>query len=95
MVIVLRFASINVYSLKLYLSPLNVFSCTTHVSIRGKAKRILQCDLAGEKSIARVTLASMSAANKAAVDVQIEKTLKGKINREAWGTGEAEKRAEK
>ncbi len=43
-------------------------------------------DLAGEKSIARVTLASMSADNKAAVDVQIEKTLKGKINREVKGT---------
>jgi hypothetical protein len=43
-------------------------------------------DLAGEKSIARVTLASMSAANKEAVDVQIEKTLKGKINRVVKGT---------
>jgi hypothetical protein len=43
-------------------------------------------DLAGEKSIARVTLASMSADDKAAVDVQIAKTLKGKINNEVKGT---------
>jgi hypothetical protein len=43
-------------------------------------------DLSGDKSIARVTLATMSAANKEAVDVQIEKTMKGKINREVKGT---------
>ncbi len=43
-------------------------------------------NLAGEKSIARVTLASMSDANKEAVDDQIEKTLKGKINKEVKST---------
>jgi hypothetical protein len=43
-------------------------------------------NLSGEKSIARVTLASMSDANKEAVDDQIQKTLKGKINREVKGT---------
>jgi hypothetical protein len=43
-------------------------------------------DLSGEKSMERVTLESMSVANKHAVDVQIEKTLKGKINMEVKGT---------
>ncbi len=43
-------------------------------------------DLSGDKSIARATLATMSAADKEAVDVQIEKTMKGKINREVKGT---------
>jgi hypothetical protein len=43
-------------------------------------------DLSGEKSVARVTLDSMSEANKLAVDIQIEKTLKGKINWEVKGT---------
>jgi hypothetical protein len=43
-------------------------------------------NLAGEKSIARVTLDSTNDANKEAVDDQIEKTLKGKINREVKST---------
>jgi hypothetical protein len=43
-------------------------------------------DLAGKKSVARVTLEGMSAENKLAVDQQIEKTLKTKINKELKGT---------
>jgi hypothetical protein len=56
---------------------------------KGTNKKIMMpacINLSGEKSIARVTLASMSEANKEAVDDQIQKTLKGKINKEVKGT---------
>jgi hypothetical protein len=43
-------------------------------------------DLAGETSVARVTLAGMTAENKLVVDQKIEKTLKAKINKEVKGT---------
>jgi hypothetical protein len=43
-------------------------------------------DLSGDNSIARATLATMSAADKQAVDVRMEKTMKGKINREVKDT---------
>ncbi len=43
-------------------------------------------NLSGDKSVARLTLDSMSAENKRHVDIQIEKTLKKKINREVKGT---------
>jgi hypothetical protein len=67
------------------LYPLTIIT----VKNKGKNKSMMPAciNLAGEKSIiARVTLASMSDANKEAVDEQIEKTLKGKINREVKGT---------
>ncbi len=43
-------------------------------------------DFAGKKYVARVTLEGMSAENKLAVDQQIEKTLKTKINKELKDT---------
>ncbi len=43
-------------------------------------------DLAGGKSVARITLAGMNEQDKLAVDKQIEKTLKAKINKEVKGT---------
>jgi hypothetical protein len=43
-------------------------------------------DLAGGKSMARITLAGMNEQDKLAFDKQIEKTLKAKINKEVKGT---------
>ena len=42
-------------------------------------------DLAGGESVARITLAGMNEEDKLAVDKQIEKTLKAKINKEVKG----------
>jgi hypothetical protein len=43
-------------------------------------------DLVGGKSVAHLTLAGMNEKDKRAVDTQIEKTLKAKINKEVKGT---------
>ncbi len=68
----------------------NLYPLTITVKNKGKKKSMMPAciNLAGEKSIARVIFASMSDANKEAVDEQIEseKTLKGKTNREVKGT---------
>ncbi len=70
------------------MSPPISSSIATSAQKRGTNKNTMMpacINLSSEKSIARLTLASMSDANKEAVDDEIQKTLKGKINREVKG----------
>jgi hypothetical protein len=84
--LILQIDPSNCMTYEITTKQLNPIAIT--VKNKGKNKSMMPAciNLAGEKSIARVTLASMSDANKEAVDDQIEKTLKGKINREVKST---------
>jgi hypothetical protein len=72
--------------------PFNTVHKQNKAASKKKAPRkkkliVTECiDLAGKNSEARVTLEGMSTDNKLAVDQEIGKTLKAKINKELKGT---------